>query len=253
MTLHGSLCSMAEARRGFEYGRSSRGRLCNRAQPVLSARAYSGTAMKQQVVYHRGTCTMNIPTALALAFCGATVFAACTRDTQAMTAEQIEQQYGVAGAYAGSVATADGPVKGTLVPITLPNGRQGQLFIPLKQTDDPNTVYVRDEQGLHPVELKDQVSRDEVVRAPAIVVDKPASSTREEAVVGEGSADHRWQRRRGSGDRRVERREKGRRHRRGRRRCRRADLRPHDTGQEGEGILGRTSAAAWPRQRAKGR
>ena len=63
-------------------------------------------------------------------------------------------------------------MKGTLVPITLANGRQGQLFIPLKQTDDPNTVYVRDEQGLHPVQLKDQVSRDEVVRAPAIVVDE---------------------------------------------------------------------------------
>ena len=149
--------------------------------------------MKQQVFVHRRT-GMNVLTAVALVY-GATVFTACTRDTQAMTADQIEKQYGVAGAYAGSVATSDGEVKGTLVPITLSNGRQGQLFIPLKQTNDPNTVYVRDEQGgLHPVQLKDQVSRDEVVRAPAIVVEKPAvqrakkRSWEKEALIIGGSA-----------------------------------------------------------------
>lgn len=149
--------------------------------------------MKQQVFSDRGR-RVKVLTVAALAFCGATVLTGCTRDTQAMTAAQIEQQYGVAGAYAGSVATSDGPVKGTLVPITLPNGRQGQLFIPVKKTDDPNTVYVRDEQGLHPVQLKDQVSRDEVVRAPAIVVEKPAvqrakkRSWEKEALIIGGSA-----------------------------------------------------------------
>jgi hypothetical protein len=113
--------------------------------------------------------------ALALAILSATIFAACTRDAQAMTAEQIEQQYGVAGAYAGTVTTSDGLVKGTLVPITLADGRQGQLFIPQKQTEDPHPVYVRDEQGLHPVQLKEKASRDEVVRAPAIVERKPVA------------------------------------------------------------------------------
>ena len=117
---------------------------------------------------------MKKPTAfgLALALLSATVFTACTQGAQAMTAEQIEQQYGVAGAYAGTVTTPDGLVKGTLVPITLADGRQGQLFIPQKQADT-HAVYVRDEQGLHPIQLKEKVSRDEVVRAPAIVEEKP--------------------------------------------------------------------------------
>src|SRR5688572_30108831 len=132
--------------------------------------AYSG-CMKQQVFTHRGT-RMSVLPAVAL-LCSVSAFTACTRDSQAMTADQIEQQYGVPGAYAGTVATSDGPVKGTLVPITLANGRQGQLFIPLKQTDDPHAVYVRDERGLHPVELEDRVSRDEVASAPAIVEGKP--------------------------------------------------------------------------------
>lgn len=137
---------------------------------------------------------MKILTALALSLLSAVLFSACTRDAQALSAEQIEQQYGVAGAYAGTVPTADGPVKGTLVPITLANGRQGQLFIPEKKTNAPNAVYVRDEQGLHPVELKEQVSRDEVARAPAVVEAKPGTprkkkrSWEKEALIIGGSA-----------------------------------------------------------------
>lgn len=112
---------------------------------------------------------MRIMTAFALALVGATLFTACTRDAQALDAQQIEQQYGVSGAYADTIATSNGPVKGTLVPITLANGRQGQLFIPQKQTSDPHAVYLRDEQGLHPVRLRDNVSRDELTRFPGIV------------------------------------------------------------------------------------
>ena len=67
---------------------------------------------------------MKIMTTFALALLSAILSTACTRDIQAMDAQQIEQQYGVSGAYAGTVATSDGPVKGTLVPITLANGRQ---------------------------------------------------------------------------------------------------------------------------------
>jgi uncharacterized membrane-anchored protein len=119
---------------------------------------------------------MKIVIAFAAALLSSALFTACTRDAQALSADQIEQQYGVTGAYAGTVATADGPVKGTLVPITLSNGRQGQLFIPQKQTNDPHPVYVRDEQGLHPVQLKEKVSRDEVARAPAVVEARPEAS-----------------------------------------------------------------------------
>lgn len=116
---------------------------------------------------------MKTITALALALLGATLFTACTRDAQAMDAQQIEQQYGVSGAYTDTIATADGPIKGTLVPITLANGRQGHLFIPQRQTRDAQAVYLQDEQGLHPVRLSDNASRAELARAPGIVVTRP--------------------------------------------------------------------------------
>lgn len=103
-------------------------------------------------------------TVFALASVGATLFTACSRD---MDAQQIEQRYGVSGAYAETIATSDGPLKGTLVPITLADGRQGQLFIPQKQTT--RAIYLRDEQGLHPVMLSDNASRDELTRSPGIV------------------------------------------------------------------------------------
>jgi hypothetical protein len=116
---------------------------------------------------------MKITTALALAALSATGFSACTQDAQAMDAQQIEKQYGVSGAYAETINTSDGPLKGTLVPITLENGRQGHLFIPQRQATDLQTVYLRDEQGLHPVRLGDNVSRDELTRSPGIVQTRP--------------------------------------------------------------------------------
>ena len=111
---------------------------------------------------------MNTFTALALALTLATSFTACTHDVQAMDAQQIEQKYGVSGAFSETIATADGPMKGTLVPITLANGRQGHLFIPERQSTDVQAVYLRDEQGLHPVQLTSNASRDDITRAPHI-------------------------------------------------------------------------------------
>lgn len=133
-------------------------------------------------------------TAVALALAAATLFTACSRDVEAMDARQIEQRYGVSGAYTDTIATADGPLKGTLVPITLADGRQGHLFIPQRKTDDPNAVYLRDEQGLHPVRLTDNVSRDEVARSPRIVGARPEPrraskrSWQKEALIIGGSA-----------------------------------------------------------------
>jgi hypothetical protein len=117
---------------------------------------------------------MRTTTALALASLSAALLPACTRDTQAMGARQIEQEYGVSGAYADTISTTDGPMKGTTVPITLANGRQGHLFIPTRQPGDDQAVYLRDEQGLHPVQLGSNVSRADVARAPGIVESRPA-------------------------------------------------------------------------------
>jgi hypothetical protein len=133
-------------------------------------------------------------TALALALAAGAAFTACTRDAQAMDSQQIEQQYGVSGGSDETIATADGPLKGTLVPITLANGTQGQLFIPQKKANDPHAVYIRDAQGLHPVELSDNASRESVARAPSIVqtrAETPHAAKRsweKEALIIGGSA-----------------------------------------------------------------
>ena len=116
---------------------------------------------------------MKIMTALALALLSATLFTACAPEVQAMNGQQIEQQYGVSGAYSDTIATPDGPLKGTLVPITLADGRQGHLIIPDKQANDPHPVYLRDEQGMHPVQLRDNASRDELTSSPSIVETRP--------------------------------------------------------------------------------
>lgn len=116
---------------------------------------------------------MKTTIAFALALTAAAAFAACTRHAQAMEAQQIEQQYGVSGASTETITTADGPVAGTLVPITLANGRQGHLFIPRKQANDAHRVYLRDEQGLHPVQLEDNATREEIATSPRIVETRP--------------------------------------------------------------------------------
>jgi hypothetical protein len=115
----------------------------------------------------------RVITAFALAALSGAGSTACTQDAQAMDAQQIERQYGVSGAYAETITTSDGPLKGTLVPITLANGQQGHLFIPQRQAGDLQTVYLRDEQGLHPVRLGDNVSREELIRSPGIVQARP--------------------------------------------------------------------------------
>jgi len=137
---------------------------------------------------------MKMMMTFALVLTSAAFTTGCSQDAQAMDAQQIEQQYGVAGARPETLTTADGPIHGTLVPITLANGKQGQLFIPQKQAKEPHAVYLRDEQGLHPVTLKDNVKRDEMTQAPAIVETRaePAHTNKrsweKEALIIGGSA-----------------------------------------------------------------
>jgi hypothetical protein len=112
---------------------------------------------------------MKTISALGVALLGATLLTACTKDLEAMSADQIEQQYGVAGAYTDTIQVEGSSLRGMLVPITLANGRQGQLFIPQRQAGDEHAVYLRDEGGLHPVQLKDNVTRAQLIREPGIV------------------------------------------------------------------------------------
>jgi hypothetical protein len=99
----------------------------------------------------------------------ASVASACTGEAKTLDPQQIEQQYGVSGAYTGSVATPNGSIQGTIIPITLADGRTARLVIPQRQASDVRSVYLLDHEGLHPVQLKENANRQEVVGAPAIV------------------------------------------------------------------------------------
>jgi hypothetical protein len=98
---------------------------------------------------------------------------ACGRDAQAMSPENVEQRYGITGAYAGAVTTPDGSLSGTVVPVTLADGRKAQLVIPAQPRKDPHGVYLHDEKGLHPVEVSERATRSEIARSPSVVETRP--------------------------------------------------------------------------------
>jgi hypothetical protein len=138
--------------------------------------------------------TLNRSVALGVFLAGTGALAACSGDAQAMSPQSIEKQYGVPGAYTDTVSTADGSMRGTLVPVTLADGRTAQLFVPAKASKEPHAVYLRDSEGLHPVSLRDNATRDELTRSPAIVQRRaePAHSNKrsweKEALIIGGSA-----------------------------------------------------------------
>lgn len=105
----------------------------------------------------------------------AVVCAGCTK-TEAVTPEKIDQQYGVPGAYTDAVQTSDGAIRGTLVPVTLADGRKAQLFVPQRGRNEPHSAYLRDDQGLHPVRIKEGATRDQVASAPTVVGSQPEPS-----------------------------------------------------------------------------
>ena len=106
------------------------------------------------------------------------VGSACGTSTEAMTPDKLQQQYGITGAYAATLPTPEGSMKGTIVPVTLADGRTAQLVIPAKTANQPHTVYVKDAEGLHPVQLQDNVTRDQMVQssAPAVVGRRPEAA-----------------------------------------------------------------------------
>jgi hypothetical protein len=100
----------------------------------------------------------------------------CGRKMDAVTPDQLQQQYGISDAYAGEVPTSDGPISGTLVPVTLPDGRKAQLFVPQQSRNDAHRVYLHDDQGLHPVRVRPNTTRDQITSAPAVVDRQPEPS-----------------------------------------------------------------------------
>jgi hypothetical protein len=118
---------------------------------------------------------------------GGLVWWITSRDVEAMSPRQLEEQYGIADAYSGEVRTSDGRLRGTLVPVMLPDGRRAELLIPSRRSArsaGPHPVYLRDEQGLYPVELQENVTRQQLVQAPVVVerraerVERPAKQHR---------------------------------------------------------------------------
>jgi hypothetical protein len=124
----------------------------------------------------------------------ATALTGCERSVDAVTPERVEQHYGVTGAYTDTVPTTEGSIRGTLVPVTLADGRQAQLFVPQSHRNDPHGVYLRDDAGLHPVKIKDNATREEVASAPTVVETRPEAphaqkrSWEKEALIIGGSA-----------------------------------------------------------------
>jgi hypothetical protein len=98
------------------------------------------------------------------------VGSACSTSTEAMTPDKLQQQYGITGAYAATLPTPEGSIKGTVVPVTLADGRTAQLILPAKQANQPHTLYVKVAEGLHPVQLQDNVTRQQMAEAPAPAV-----------------------------------------------------------------------------------
>lgn len=109
----------------------------------------------------------------ALTLISGVIGGACTHDTPATTSDRLEQQYGVPGAYTDTITTPEGSLTGTVVPVKLSDGRMAKLVIPPRTSSEPHGVYLHDESGLHPIEVSEHASRDEVRQAPTVVATRP--------------------------------------------------------------------------------
>lgn len=110
-------------------------------------------------------------TGSAISITVVSLLSACSRNVQALTPEQLQQRYGITGAYAGEVVVPDGTIRGTLVPVAMPDGHQGVLIIPA----DGSPAYFRDEQGVHGIAIDPTATRDQVVSSPVIVSRRPTA------------------------------------------------------------------------------
>jgi hypothetical protein len=94
----------------------------------------------------------------------------CTKrvDAATLSPQALQDRYGITNAYTGQVSTPEGAIRGTIVPVALPDGRRGQLIVP-DNTQQYHSAYVQDDQGVHPIALQQGATRDEVVSTPQVV------------------------------------------------------------------------------------
>lgn len=97
---------------------------------------------------------------------------ACSRDVQAISPQELQQKYGITNAYAGQLSTPDGTVRGTFVPMAMPDGHKGELVIPAGRDAVP---FFRDEGGVHPIALQPNATREQLVAAPHVVSSRAAA------------------------------------------------------------------------------
>jgi len=108
---------------------------------------------------------------IVIAAAGAAILtgSSCSRSAPpALTLQDVQQRYGITDAYTGRVETATGALHGTLVPVTLPDGRRAELIIP-DQRSEPHAAYFRDADGLHPIEVANNVRREQITDSPTVI------------------------------------------------------------------------------------
>jgi hypothetical protein len=111
-----------------------------------------------------------------------------------MTPSSIQQRYGIQGAYNGTSLHPSGR-QSTAVPVTIEDGRTGELVIP-SGNRDAHSVYYRDDQtgGVHPLQMNTNVTRQQVSQAPRAVRYQPEpqhsnkQSWEQDALIVGGSA-----------------------------------------------------------------
>jgi hypothetical protein len=113
---------------------------------------------------------------------------------QSRTARSIQQRYQIPNAYDSTTLHPQGH-RSTAVPVTLDDGRTGELVIP-SDNRDAHPVYYRDDQtgDLHPLRMDNHATRHQVMQAPRAVRYQPEprhsrrQSWEQDALIVGGSA-----------------------------------------------------------------
>ncbi len=117
------------------------------------------------------------------------------RRAPARTPASLQQRYGVQGTYDGTFLHPEGR-RSAAVPVTMEDGRTGELVVPSDRRD-PHPVYYRDDVTgeMHPVRMDPRATRQQIVQQPRVVRYAPeprhsnkASWESDALIVGGGAA-----------------------------------------------------------------